>query len=176
MKKSKVLVVLLVPVLMFTLCVGVVQAGAPRWDSIQSDYAVTTNRFGEDILVHVDEVVAMAGTTDPLVTSVTFRFFPPGEEEEPAWTEPVSDPNYVWDSWKSIPFRRYDSSAYTFDMVGDWGIQVFFNGTGGHLRHTTDIIRIRATTAMVVPEVPIGTLTILLTMLASLAIFARKRF
>lgn len=172
MKKSKTLVVLLLLTFMFTLCVGVVQA-PPLWDSIQSGYAVTTNKFGEGILLCVDEVIAMAGTTDTSVTVVEFRWFPPGEEEVPAWNETVSD--WEWDSWKTIDFRRYNSSTYALDIEGDWGIQVFFKGPEGQLRHTTDIIKIRATTGMVIPEVGLSTLAIMFSMLGALGAYKLRR-
>jgi len=149
---------------------------ADPWSALGgSGYAVTTEPFPlEEVVVDVDEVHAKAGTTDPNVDYVVFRWLAPDgtvisrDPEDIVDVAPETDPTYG-----PISVAR---SSYIPNMVGDWGVQVFFYDEEGepHIRGEA-IVRIRATSFFVIPEVQMGTITILLTMLASLAIFARKR-
>ena len=160
----------------FTLIVTPTIVQADPWSALGgSGYAVTTEPFPlEDVLVNVDEVTAKAGTTDDNVQYVVFRWLAP--DGTVPHTDTVEYPDFDWEYDPTYEMDvKIARSTFIPTMVDDWGVQVFFYGEGGHLRGEA-IIRIRATSFLVVPEVPIGTLTILLTMLASLAIFARKRF
>jgi len=165
-----------------TLIVTPTIVKADPWSAIDSGYAITTNHFGEEIVPPpvpplrvkvgvLKEIFDSLGITevrvdlrDPdgnVVDSDTVSAFldgtsPHGAPVKYAWTGPLEPATWV---------------------VGDYSVKAyFFAGAGKNLAHTEDLTAMRATTVMVVPEVPIGTLTILLTMLASLAIFARKRF
>jgi len=157
-----------------TLIVTPAIVRADPWSALGgSGYAVTTEPFPlEDVEVGVDEVVAKAGTTDSNVEYVVFRWLAPDETVISRPEDIVSVASETDPTYGDILVAR---STFVPNMLGDWGVQVFFYGEGGHLRGEA-IIRIRATSFFVIPEVPIGTLTILLTMLAGIAIFARKRF
>jgi len=62
-------------------------------------------------------------------------------------------------------------------VKGEWGVQAFFKGPGGHLRgNGTDIIAIRATSPEVIPEFSIiGTATTIIAMSLILVLFRNKR-
>jgi len=156
---------------------------ADPWSAIDSGYAVTTNHHGEDIDITkpIDPPLrAKVGFKDEngvyevrvdlrdpdgnVVDSDTVEWpadfddgtSPKGADIEYAWTKDL-EPNTGW-------------------VVGHYSVKAyFFSEDGKELANTEDLVAMKATTVMAVPEVPIGTITILITMLASLAIFARKR-
>jgi len=143
-----------------------------NWNSIHSGYATTTNRHGEVINVG-ESVIVYAGTTDSDVEYVVFIW--KHGEEEIYRDGPIYD--WEWDEWDGTSFRKFGGasvSEHILNGVDDWGIQVLFYGPTGHIRKES-IISIKATSINVVPEVSTGTLTILLTILGSLAIFIRKK-
>jgi len=148
---------------------------ADPWSALGgSGYAVTTEPFPLEGVIPGEDVDAKAGTTDPNVEYVVFRWLAPDGTVISRDPEDVVDVEDEWDPTYGMNVL-VARSTYAPEIVGDWGVQVFFYGEGGHLRGEA-IIRIRATSFFVIPEVPIGALTVLLTMLAGLAIFARKRF
>lgn len=154
---------------------------ADPWSALGSGYAVTTNHHGEDVMIPPDPPLqARVGFLDGLgvdsvrvdlrdpsdtvvasvtVTSFTFNDLPPGEDD-------------YWDAWTAP--GALDPASW---VVGHYSVKAyFFDDTGKELANVEDLTAMRATTVMTVPEVPIGTLTILIAMLAGLTIFARKRF
>lgn len=178
MKKLGLLALLVVLTLIATP--AIVQADP--WSAVDSGYAVTTNYHGVEVLPPPDPpLMAKVGVLtekfeslgvyevrvdlrDPdgnVVDSDTVTSFSDG-------TSPKGAPiKYAWT----------DALAPATWMVGDYSVKAYFYAEDGkEIAHTEDLTAMRATTVMVVPEVPIGTLTTLLTMLAGLAIFARKRF
>ena len=151
---------------------------ADPWSALSSGYAVTTVPFPQENVMPGDSVTAKAGTTDPEVNYVWFNWLAP---DGTVWKDgPVFVDHWYPDLNYGTVYVYFSTYASIPPIVGDWGVQVEFYDEGGNLKGTADlpvgIIKIRATSFHAVPEVPIGTLTILLTMLASLAIFARKRF
>jgi len=189
MKKLGLIALLAVLTLIVTSTV--VQA---QWSALNSGYAITTNYHGIDVPLG-ESVTAWAGTTMPdgPGSVVKVRFI---------WKDP--DENVVWDPFDTT-LDKYTTPAYppgapqeiidwatnhpgidvwyatdeqTPAVYGDWGVQAEFWGPGGKLKGTggsEGIIKIKATSFFNIPEA-ISTLTVLLTMLAGLAIFARKRF
>ena len=170
-----------------TLIVTSTIVQADPWSAIVSGYAVTTNHHGEEVLIPpVPPLRARVGVLaenlyDPSSEAGVYEVRvdlrdPDGnvvDSDTVSWTQ-FSDATY-----KGKPIK----GAWTGDLVpGVWVVghysvkAYFFDKYGKELAQMDDLTAMRATTVMVVPEVPIGTLTILLTMLASLAIFARKRF
>jgi len=174
--------VLLAVVLALIAIPTIVQADP--WSAIDSGYAITTNHFGEVIIpppippleakvgiltelfdsLDVYEVrVDLRDPDDNVVDSATIAAAafsdgtsPKGAPIKYAWTGPLAPASWV---------------------VGDYSVKAyFFAEDGKELAQTEDLTAMRATTVMVVPEIPIGTVAILLTMLASLAIFTRKRY
>jgi hypothetical protein len=64
----------------------------------------------------------------------------------------------VWSNGTKYPDENgsliyYAQSCFTPTVEGEWGLQAFFKGLGGHLRgNGTDIIAIRATSPEVISE------------------------
>ena len=158
---------------------------ADPWSAIDnSGYAITTNHFGEEIVPppvpplrakvgvlkeyfdNFDVYKVQVDLRDPDENVVDTDFVyaadfdddisPKGAPIKYAWTDPLAPATWV---------------------VGHYSVKAYFYAKDApkEIAHTIELTAMRATTVMTVPEVPIGTITILLTMLASLAIFARKR-
>jgi hypothetical protein len=148
-----------------------------QWSALNSGYAVTTDYHGEDVLP-ATLVTVTSGTTDTNVKNVTFVWMFPNtsiaiiDAEIIVWTNTTCWTN----SSGSFPIR-YAQSSYTPTVIGDWGVQAWFNGPGGHLHGPeTDIIAIRATSFDVIPEIPvIGTAGAVTAMLLSLGLLRRKK-
>ena len=169
-----------------------------QWPAISSGYAVTTNWHGEDVPIG-ESVTAVAGTTDSEVEEVEFRWLDP--DGNPVWegdlttvpvfgpyTTPNVPPGVISAGVQKIIDWAYDNPGVTIwyandtktpDVLGDWGVQAFFidgSNPDKSLRgKNSDIIAIRATSLNVVPEVPFGTIAILLSMFGALGVFAMKR-
>ena len=135
-------------------------------------------------------MTATAGTTDSEVKKVEFR-----------WLDP--DGNLVWDVNVTVfgPYTTpdvpdnitlppeiiewaeenqgidiwYAQNTQIPDVLGDWGVQAIFHDSGKIQGKNSDIVAIRATSFNVVPEVPFGTIVILLSMFGALGVFAIKR-
>jgi len=162
-----------------------------QWPAISSGYAVTTNWHGEDIPIGA-LVTAWAGTTDGEVEKVEFRWLDP--DGNPIWEDlvNVSDPYTTPNVPNGVPQEIIDwandnhdvtiwyaNYTRTPDILGDWGVQANFydltNPAKSLRGRNSDIIAIRATSFHSIPEVPFGTIVILLSMFGALSIFAIKR-
>lgn len=157
--------------------INYVQAHDWHGTSIASGYAVTTDRHGE--LVQIGEsVTAIAGTTDSTITKVTFRWLLP-DETEASWS-PVEITMVDHIDFGAGPNGEdvyvFIDGPHTPNVVDDWGVQAFFYDTDGNLRgKDSGIVKIRATSFFAVPEVPFGTIAILIAMLGALGLLAIKR-
>jgi len=136
-------------VLLFVLLIPYAKAG---WSALKSGYAVTTDCHGLDVTSGT-LVTATAGTIDSSIVSVTFVWKFPNE------TVAFEDVDVaVWNNGTKYPDENgdivlYAQSSYTLTIEGEWGVQAFFKGPGGHLRgNGTDMIAIRATSPGVIPE------------------------
>ena len=159
---------------------------ADPWSAIDSGYAISTNHPGEEIditqpfelkakvgflaSIDVDKVIVELRDPDDNVVDTAEVVAPwqtgwskKGNEYKWNWTRPL-DPAKTGNIW----------------VVGHYSVKAYFYAKAGqgwkNLANVEDRVSMRAFTVMTVPEVPIGTITILLTMLASLVIFARKKF
>jgi len=168
-----------------------------QWDALSSGYAITTNWHGEEVPIG-QSVTAWAGTTDSAVDEVEFRWLDPsgnmavdppphvsvfGPYVTPAVPDGVPEEIVEWsikyqgvEVWYAFNTQGPD----VLDILGDWGVQANFydipNPGPKSLRgRNTDIIAIRATSFNVVPEVPFGTIVILLSMFGALGVFATRR-
>jgi len=157
-----------------------------QWSAISSGYAVTTNWHGLDVPIG-QNVTATAGTTDLGVTIVRFKWHNPSNITVRDWNVSVSGPITTptvppppipqeISDWAGnntgIPYL-YAQDWYIPDAVGDWGVQaIFYNATHAKSNQT---IKIRATSFNAVPEVPFGTIAIMLSMLGALSVFAIKK-
>jgi hypothetical protein len=161
------------------------------WDPIKkTGYAVTSNYQGIDVLPGT-AVVVTAGTTDLTVHNVTFIWhFPNGSVAFTDFvdvrtghqlTTPDVPPNVPQGviNWANDPHYQnvnylYAQSTHVINgPFGDWSVQAFFRddvnikGQGA--------TAIRATSFNVIPEVPFGTLVIMLGMFGALSVFALKK-
>ena len=77
-------------------------------------------------------------------------------------------------TWKLI---KYAHSTQIPDVLGDWGVQAFFQDSTGRERSgLDDVIKIRATSFNVVPEIPIvGTAGAIATMLFGFWLYTKRR-
>jgi hypothetical protein len=147
-------------------------------NNLSSGYRVTTENFPDPVVLG-DPVVAWAGTTNSEIKEVKFRWNPPDGEPfvivgtyEDTTTLPDDTVVYQW------------SSTYTPidpDELGDWGIQgVFYtdpaSGHGvGPIPEQELKTAIRARSFFAIPEVPIGTIAVIIAMFGALSVFALKR-
>jgi hypothetical protein len=125
------------------------------WSALNSGYAVTTDYHGIDVPIGT-MVTATAGTTDSSILNVTFVWKFSNE------TVAFEDIDVaVWSNGTRYPDENgslvfYAQSSFMLTIVGEWGVQAFFKGLGGHLRgNGTDIIVIRATSGDVIPEISV---------------------
>jgi len=164
MKKSKMLLALLVSALTFAVYVRVAQA---PWASIKSGYAIWTEPAHE-VLVE-NEVTALAATTNFDITKVKFYWMDPYGTKHGPFSETLFQDTTI----DGIDVRVFENE-HTLDILGEWGVQAFFYD-GSESVESPPQEAIKAVSLTAVPEAPIGTLTIALAVLATLALFARKR-
>lgn len=146
--------------------------------AINSGYGVTTNYHGLEVLVGT-EVTAYAGTTDPAFQEgedchVKFRWLYPNGSEFIVVTG-----TYLGDEvWGDLTIHVF-SDTQTPNAVGDWGVQaVFYDAAGKGLGPIPDQpfpTKIRAQSFFSVPEVPIGTIAVVVAMFGALGFFALRR-
>jgi len=183
------------------LILASVSIAEAQWDALSSGYAVTTNYHGKIVPIGL-LVTAIAGTNDSTVKTVEFIWHfpngtvcadipgipvfgpyktpkvPPGVPEEIVdWAglrDGSGDPGHFpqVDVW-------YANNTQRPDVIGDWGVQaVFHDGvlSAHHIRgKNSDTVAIRATSFNTVPEVPFGTIAILLGWFGVLGIFALRK-
>jgi hypothetical protein len=152
---------------------------AHPWAAIEnSGYAITMYDppHGTGVFP-VTDVTLRAGTThyvDEDVHNVTFRWMPPAGSglsevlHEYIPLSASSPPEYTKNG--DLIYDAFDS--LTIEAIGGWGVQAWFHDSRGNIRHRTDIISIRAVSFNAVPEVPFGTIAILIAMFGALGILA----
>jgi len=160
-------------VILVSILVLVPKVSAYDWSgtSINSGYAVTTDWHGKEVPLG-EPVTARAGTTDLSIVTVWFRWLLPNGTE--AWP-PIEVTTYTNDVWEGKTVRVFLNAQFP-DEVGDWGVQVVFyneDGNGqGPLPVPEEKVAIRARSFFAVPEVPFGTIAILVAMFGALGILA----
>jgi len=149
------------------------------WTTLGTGYAITSNVHGIDILPGTP-VTITAGTLDSNVVKITFRWHEPPDGNGPVRWE-VTKFVYTngtqgqWNdgTWADI---RYANDTQTPDIIGDWGVQAFFrDSTGKDRAGLANVISIKATSFNTVPEVPFGTIAILVSMFGALSVFIIKK-
>lgn len=146
------------------------------WASLGTGYAITSNYHGIDVFPSTP-VTVTAGTLDSNVVRVIFRWHMPNETVAREVPVPVFT-NGTTGQWNdgTTALIRYAMDTFTPDVIGDWGVQAFFQGpTGRDRAGLEDTIKIRATSFNAIPEVPFGTLTILFAMFGALGFFALRK-
>jgi len=180
--KLKHKISLAVALLSFILCSGLVGAEElyPTQGSLSaldSGYAITRWPWsGGEVLIFKD-VTVRACTIDPPypeATHVEFRWIRPNGSI--LILTPCKELTPSGDTWKGDDvYDAYDTQ--TLDAFGDWGVQALFSGPDGKYLPISSCptVAIKAISWHVVPEVPLGTITILLCMFGAVAIFAIKK-
>jgi len=197
--KMRFIVLLLVSFLVFT-SISMVQA---QWDALSSGYAVTTDKHGQIVIVGLESVTAWAGTTDDTIQIVEFVWHLPADPpyyEAVQWDEnetifgsyvtpdyPPDAPQEIKD-WAALRDGSGEPGHYPIvtvyyakngpkvpDVIGDWGVQALFHNHHTTPGHDTTKVMVRATSFEVVPEVPFGTIAILLSWLGILGVFALRK-
>jgi hypothetical protein len=150
-----------------------VNVSSAQWDAINSGYAVTTDYHGKIVPLGT-LVTAIAGTTDPNVASITFLWKHPSSETV---AYEINVP--VWSNGSEYNGKTiyYANSSYTPNVIGDWGVQALFIGEGGKVKaNHADVIKIRATSFNVVPDLPvIGTAGAAATMILGFGVFLYRK-
>ncbi len=124
----------LIPLTLALLSIGmIVSIGvvyAP-WETLETGYAVTTDHHGVDVLPGTP-VTVIAGTLDPEVVNVTFRWHMPNETVRWEVTKSVAS-NETKGKWNNgtEALIYYANDTQIPDVFGDWGIQAFFRGASG---------------------------------------------
>jgi len=163
----------IVVVLLVGISFGVANVAYGQLDATRIVYSVTTDYHGIDVPIGT-LVTATAGTTDTDVQNVTFLWLYPNE------TVAHTDANVqVWSNGSTFDGELifFAQSSYRPDVLGDWGVIAFFIGEGGRTKHDIDdVIRIRATSFYLIPDLPtVGTAGAAATMLLGLGLYIRKK-
>jgi len=169
---KSVLVLLLVFVGLF----GIMSSVYAPWSTLGTGYAITSNYHGKDAPL-MATVTVTAGTLDPGVTQVTFRWHRPDDTVVREVTVPVftNGSSGQWNNGDTA-LIRYAIDSFKPDVLGDWGIQVFFRDSAGKQKAgLNNVIKIKAASFNVVPEIPLGTAAIVLSMFGALGILAIKK-
>lgn len=174
MRRKHALIVL-ITALSVVILVNV--AYAP-WSTLGTGYAITSNYHGIDVPPGTP-VTITAGTLDHSVTQVTFRWhFPNGTA---AWADivvPVSA-NGTQGAWNNgtVVDILYAQDTRIPTVMGDWGVQAFFQDSTGRTKAgVDDVVKTKATSFNTIPELPlIGTAGAVIAMLLGFGLFARRR-
>lgn len=167
---------LLLLLLVLTGFFGIMNSVYAPWSTLGTGYAITSNYHGKDVPL-LAPVAVTAGTLDQLVTQVTFKWHRPDDTVVREITVLVFT-NGTSGRWNNgtTALIMYAIDSFRPDVPGDWGVQAFFQDSGGKNRAgINNVIKIRATSFNVVPEVPFGTAVILLSMLGALGAFAIRK-
>jgi hypothetical protein len=167
-----------VPVLLLIVAgsFGIISCAYAPWSTLGTGYAITSSYHGIDVPL-MATVTVTAGTLDPSVMQVTFRWHRPGDTVVREVVVPVftNGTTGQWNDGTTAPIR-YAIDSFRPDLTGDWGVQAFFQDSAGKSACALDsVIKIKATSFNVIPEVPLGTAAILLSMLGALGVFAIKK-
>lgn len=155
---------------------GIMNSVYAPWSTLGTGYAITSNYHGKDAPL-LATVTVTGCTLDQIVTQVTFRWHRPDDTVVREVTVPVFT-NGTSGQWNdgTTALIRYAIDSFRPDVLGDWGVQAFFQDSAGkHKAGLNNVIKIKATSFNVVPEVPFGTAAILLSMFGALGVFAIKK-
>lgn len=166
-----------ITILIFAISLFVSRAYAQN--SLASGYRITTDHHGTNVILG-EKVTAWADTTDLTTDKVLFAWkWEDGEAIMRTFENETFD---VWYTYgvpgveDGTPVRRFTDS-YAPDIIGNWSVKAtFINAFGQTPASENDSFPVRATSFHVIPEVPLGTIAIILTMFASMGFFTiRKR-
>lgn len=174
-------------VLLTGLFLTLVNIANAQWSALNSGYAITTNWHGIEVPLG-KSVTAWAGTTDSNVEEVLFLWKRPNNTTFAEVRVKVKGPYTTPEVPNGVPEEisewaqnqkygninvYYANNTQTPDTIGEWGVQALFIGKGGKAKMgVAMVIRIRATSLNVVPDLPVvGTAGAVATMLLGLGLF-----
>jgi hypothetical protein len=187
MKLRFTLIPIVIGSLLLIASINNVQA---QWAAIkESGYAITTDKHGQIVLIG-ESVTAWAGTTDSAVDGVEFWWLDPAGNKIVSRIEimgPFITPNCPegapreiinWAGNNTNIAVYYAKDTRIPTVVGDWGVQAnFYDPTAVKTvrGRCSDIIKIRATSFMVVPETTLGTMAVLLSMFGAFGVYTIRK-
>lgn len=168
-----------------------------QWEAIGSGFAVTTDWHGKDVPIGLS-VTATAGWAPSLappklrevvVKTVEFVWHYPNGTVALSVSVPVSDPIVApavppapippeitkWALENPGVTYYYAQNAQIPVVAGDWGVQAIFHDSVRICGKNSDTVRIRSTSFNMVPEVPFGTVAILLSWIGVLGVFVIRK-
>lgn len=190
--KTKLLTIGFSTVLVSILMCSVVHAS---WSTLETGYAVTSNWEGQ---LTDTPVTITAGTLDPTVTSVTFKWLAlPNGNSECLFNETVPIfTNGTIGYWKNGTAAeiRYAESTYAIDQRF-WIVQIFFNKGGSSIPLSnpageTNTVKLFSwlnaidynsyssppeNSVFQVPEIPLGSIGAAVAMTTALGLFMIKK-
>jgi len=144
--------------------------------TLGTGYAVDSDYHGVDVIIG-NPVNVTAYTLDTTIYKVTFKWNAPNGTEG-VWIDTfplLNDGTGTWNNGTTATIR-YAYSIHNPDSIGDWGVKVLFQGPGGKTKENLDeVVQIRATSFNAVPEVPLGTIMILIAMFGALGVLAMRK-
>jgi hypothetical protein len=144
-------------------------------NALSTGYAITRWPPGGGDLMPGQDATVRACTTEPpwpTATQVVFRWN--GPDGSSFDVGPI-DLTLSGDTWDGLPiYDAYDTQ--TLDLMGDWGVQALFIDEDGKLQgpNPYPIVKIKAISWHVIPEVPLGTIAAIISMFVALSVFARR--
>lgn len=139
-------------------------------NALNSGYAITRWPWnGGEVYPGENATVRACTTQYPNATQVVFRWNRPNGSY---WDVGPINLTLSGDTWDGNPiWDAYDTQ--TLYLLGDWGVQALFLDEEGNLQGSNPylIVKIKAISWHVVPEVPFGTIVSLLSMLGALGVF-----
>jgi len=145
-------------------------------------YEATSNFHGQDVPM-LTPVTVTASTNDPSIERVFFRWREPPDGNGDISFEETKD---IQTDGGAIPLEQgisgagdlpyYAMSTHIPDMLGDWGVQTFFQSSDGTTKSgVPDTLKIRATSFNATPEIPLGTIGATTVMILALAFYMIKQ-
>ena len=141
--------------------------------TLSTGYAITSNYHGIDVPPG-SNVVVTAMTTDPSVYQVTFLWKDPtGQTADKEEVTPLFTNSTMYNG----NLIHYAISENIVNTIGDWGVQALFQAPDGKTKEgITEVVKIRATSFNVIPEVPvIGTVGASIAMLSGFAFKIKRK-
>lgn len=187
--KTKFAIIPLILVLIFIF--SFIEISYAQWDAINSGYGITTNWHGKEVPFG-ESVTAWAGTRDPTVTAILFRWKRPDESifaeynntSLVKYNSPEEIPNEApkeikdWANKNPKKFPIWIAiNTQIPDTYGDWCVKAYFIGPGGKTKEQVEnTIQVRSTSFNVIPSYPVvGTAGALVAMLLGLNLFIRGK-
>ena len=141
-------------------------------NALNSGYAITRWPWdGGQINVGQEATVRALTTEYPDATKVVFRWI---RSNGSYWDEGPKDLALSDDTWDGKGIWDANDTQ-TLDMLGDWGVQALFMDSEGKIKGPNDpysIVKIKAISWHVIPEVPLGTIATILSMVGGAGVFA----